>query len=285
LPNPAGKESTAQTISEEIRFAVFVKNPNQDGSEENPRLEIDQDGEMTLRGPTTVEGDITVSRGGVEFGAGNAYDSEQPWRFYLVGAGQNAAGKPLHDQWRLELIKGGEFSIGYFSTQDKKFKHCLRIQQTSSDDSEPAWAVSIDGNLHVTGQIYEKVLVPPELALQAQTLVTQAFMAPLLGQVVAPRQLPTAKAPPISPTKAETKPQIDLIAREFYETSPALAKELALALVKQDVKMNMVREIVLELAGEDPNLEFAKELVVAVTDLIKPNNAAALKRVKGALDI
>jgi hypothetical protein len=269
---------------DDIRFAVFVENPSQEDSAEDPRLEINKNGDMTIRGPTTVEGDIHVSRGGVEFGGGKAYDSKQPWRFYRVAASQDEAGKPLPEQWRLELDPEGEFSIGHFSSQDKKYKHCLRVQRSSADDPDGGWAVSIEGDLHVTGLVHENVLVPPELAIQAQTLVTQAFMAPLLGQVVTPRPLPTAKKPPINLTKVETQQQINLLAREVFETNPALAKQLALELIKQDVK-NFAKEVTLELAREDPSLELAKELVVAMSELIKPENAAALKRVKGALDI
>ncbi|HEX5837958.1 MAG TPA: hypothetical protein VFY26_09005 [Anaerolineales bacterium] len=304
---------------DDIRFAVFIKdsekkdsNPgpkrknssedaNQNNSTENARLEINKEGNMTLRGATTVEGDIRVSHGGVEFGAGKSYEPEQPWRFYRVAASQDKDGKLSPEQWRLVLEPGGEFSIGYFSSQDKQYKHCLQVHHLPSDDSDQGWTVSIEGDLHVKGRVYEKVLVPPELAIQAQTLVTQAFMAPLLGQVVTARPVAAPK-PPSKLTKEETQQQIDLLAREVFETDRGLAKDLALALVKrdeklnvakevilelarQDEKLNLAKEVILELAKEDPNLALAKGLVEAMTELIKPNNSAVLKKIKSALDL
>ena len=291
IRHPAGRArvqigSSQLQDPDDIRFAVFIedsekkdsvqgskrKKPAEDRKQnnaaENARLEINKKGNITMRGTTTVEGDIHVSSGGVEFGGGKEYKTAQPWRFYRVTASQDEDGKPLPEQWRLELGPDGEFSIGYFSSQDKKYKHCLRLQRSSSDDANGGWAVSIDGNLHVQGLIRENVLVPPELAIQAKTLVTQAFMAPLLGQVVTPHPLSPAKPSPIKLPKVETHQPVNLIAREVFKTNPALVKDLALALAK-----------------ENTSLQVAKALVVALTELIKPGDDEVLKQVKGALDI
>jgi hypothetical protein len=298
IAHPSGRArvqigSSQFQTPDDIRFAVFIEDSerkdsaeasSQNNSAENARLEINKKGDTLIRGTTTVEGDIHVSGGGVEFGAGKSYKPEQPWRFYRVAASQDEDGKLSPEQWRLVLDPGGEFSIGFFSSQDKKYKHCLRVHRSPSDDADQGWTVSIEGDLHVKGRVYEKVLVPPELAIQAKTLVTQAFMAPLLGQVVTSRPLAAAKQPS-KLTKEETRQQIDLLAREVFETDRGLAKDLVLALVKRDEKLKVAKEVILELVRQDPNLELAKDLVVAITELIKPDNSAALKKVKGALDL
>lgn len=236
--------------------------------EQDARLEIAEDGRVTIRGQTTVEGDVIVSRGGVTFGAGKPYNGPQPWRFYRVAGQVDDQGNLLPEQWRLELDPGGEFSIGYFSGQEKKYKDCFRVRRPRSSDPSDSWAVSIDGDLNVTGLIREKVLIPPELGVQAQALAMQAFMSPLFGQVVAPRQLALQGQPGIDLAEAEIAEQVELLARSVFQTNPGLAKNLALALVHQDVQMNL-----------------AKELVLAVTEFIKPDDPIILDSVKHTLGI
>jgi hypothetical protein len=308
-PQPAG--GAPQPADEDpIRFAVFVRDSQagspddrlslagcqagtmftdasqtEEPNEEEARFEIAEDGRMTLRGKTTVEGDVVVSRGGVTFGAGKPYNGSQPWRFYRVAGQMDQDGNLLPEQWRLELEPGGEFSIGYFSAQEKKYKDCFRVRRPASNDPTESWAVSIDGDLNVTGLIRERVLVPPELGVQAQALVMQSFMAPLFGQVVTPHQLALEGQPGVDLAEAGISEQINLLSRRIFVTNPALAKNLALALVNQDTQLNLAKEVALDLIKQDQSLSLAKEFVLAVTELIRPDDPIVLETVKNALGI
>jgi hypothetical protein len=122
-------------------------------TELTPRLGVTEDGKIELRGDTTLEGNLTVEGGAIEFGVGPALARPRPWSISHVQGlepSNNGTSSNFH-QLRIEMgtpsgsaPKGrNKVSIGVFSAKENKFVPCLTV-----DDE---CVVTVHGNLHVQG--------------------------------------------------------------------------------------------------------------------------------------
>jgi hypothetical protein len=152
----------AESVQDQNRFAVFIP-----AADATPRLAIQQDGKLSARGETTVEGNLTVTGGALEIGVGPAA-SPQPWRVYRVEA-QDAEGTS-HNELRIEMEGGdnglNQIVFGAWSAKENKFKPCLTIAEDGT--------VTVSGNLVIKG----KLDVNPENIVAGQlTTDAKAFLA------------------------------------------------------------------------------------------------------------
>jgi hypothetical protein len=166
------------------RFAVFVP---EDASETPsgqpvalaPRLEIDSEGDIRLRGQTIVNGNLRLSAGAVrfvnpaDFTADNAPDEPSIYRFSAPD------GK---DQLRIDLGSGQTANrvlvIG-FSTADGSFNERVRVelQDASGKGDDLVALVTITGDLTVGGKITAGAVEPPILSNEARAAILGSFQA------------------------------------------------------------------------------------------------------------
>lgn len=137
------------------------------GGADPPHLQIDAEGGLDLRGKTTLEGDLTMRGGAIEFRAGSARAQTgakmpHPWRIYRPAyripdptAESTDQKKPDFEQEELRIEMAGgtggynQVVIGVWSAEDEAFKPCLTIRDDCS--------VVVHGNLFVQGQVTEQV--------------------------------------------------------------------------------------------------------------------------------
>lgn len=139
--------------TKEARFAVFLEAPNQKDcappveTEAEPRLEVSAAGEMTVRGDSIFEGNVTVAGAMIFEETKNLAkpDSAKPWQFYRA---KDPNGK---NELRLDLAKStdvNQFVIGSWrkgADGKESFQPCLTVD----DDCN----VTIAGNLIVKNYI------------------------------------------------------------------------------------------------------------------------------------
>jgi hypothetical protein len=208
------------------RFAVFLGAPDQDPSTISPRLSLEQNGNWTIRGNTSIEGDLTVDGGAVAFEQGEAYATRKPWRIYRVHDTEPdpATGADRDfDELRIEMAERGaapdapvnQVSIGVWSAEDKKFKPCLTI----ADDG----TVTVHGDLIVQGTLNPQTRVEAALSAEAASLAVGAAMSGVVGiqdrlglrrsdvisepiEPLAAKPAEPRRAPPRGRKKPQTKP-------------------------------------------------------------------------------
>jgi hypothetical protein len=152
----------AEKAGDTRRFAVFVPAPTATDTQSQPRLEIDAQGEIDIRGKTTLHGDLELKGGAVEFGISQARSSTTPpWRIYhhvetVPSQGNGDPQEPIEHQLRLEMGGGSgghnQVVIGSWSEEKGTFQPCLTI-----DDNR---RVIVSGNLVVSGRIIETTARP-----------------------------------------------------------------------------------------------------------------------------
>lgn len=126
------------------RFAVFVP-----ATDPKPHLAVEQDGTLTVRGDTTLQGDVSVAGGALEIGVGPAA-APQPWRLYRVEQIDPTGAACSELRIEMQGGSGGDNQVvfGAWSPKENKFKPCLTI----SDDG----TVTVAGNLVVHGKVDAK---------------------------------------------------------------------------------------------------------------------------------
>jgi hypothetical protein len=142
------------------RFAVYL--PEVEASSTGalstkllPRLGVTADGEIQMRGDTTLEGDLTVEGGSIEFGVGPVLAKPRPWRIYHVYGREDPsdqASSNVH-QLRIEMdtpasgnpAGNNQVSIGVWSAKQNRFMPCLTVNDMC--------VVTVHGNLHVEGTL------------------------------------------------------------------------------------------------------------------------------------
>lgn len=158
------------------RFAVFVLDPHAapDADKPDPRLEIDKEGQVVIRGDTTLDGNLTVDKGAIEFKAGTARSQDaSSWHIYhLTGVIDPDDPETLKDDLRIEMPGGtpgnNRVVIGTWSAEDKEFKPCLTI----ADDC----SVTVHGNLIMEGRIQEGAdLVEEQFSPEAKRQISTSF--------------------------------------------------------------------------------------------------------------
>lgn len=249
---------TAEDADAKSRFAVFLQKDRcvDPDAPPLPRLAIDEDGRIDLRGDTTVYGDLTVDGGAVEFNVGYA-ETPQPWRVYRVQykgdlppdpvapAGAGAAGKDVgFDELRIEMAapvvrhagdpkQRNQVVIGAWSDQQSKFVPCLTI----ADDC----SVTVQGNLIVKGQ-FDKIPVPAPPTAEALAMSRGALFTGLAGGVNA-FQTAVPPAPPAPEALLNALGgMIEALAPQVAG-NPAFARTVATQLAERiSVAMPAVRE-------------------------------------------
>ena len=118
-------------------FAVFISRAEQENN--TPHLAINNDGQIEVRGDTTLHGNLTLAGGSLEFKVGEA---RAPWSIY------HAKDENL-EQLRIEIAKtnsaDNQFAIGHWSEEEKKFKECLTVDENCT--------ITVHGNLVVEGLV------------------------------------------------------------------------------------------------------------------------------------
>ena len=191
-----------------------------------PRLGVTTDGRIDLRGDTTLDGNLTVDGGGIEFGAGPALALPRPWRIYHVEGPTDPgnSGSPTVHQLRIEmeapprgLVGNNQVSIGVWSAQQNSFQPCLTV-----DDN---CVVTVHGNLHVEGVLEAtSPLGQPPLSPEARSNITGIMMMSLTqrlstlaaGPITPPGAVGAViPADPEAPVAADVRPQLDNAMKEI----------------------------------------------------------------------
>jgi hypothetical protein len=203
LTAPSGRARVqigAENAGDPNRFAVFIP-----AADPSPRLAIQENGALTVRGETTIQGNLTIGDGGLEIGVGPA-TSPQPWRVYRV---QTDASGAVHNELRVEMEGGGngnnQVVFGAWSAKDAKFKPCLTI----ADDG----TVTVGGNLVVKGKldVNPGAVVAGQLSTEAMAYVASGALTSVsLGNIQARVAQPADASP--SAFNVETR------MRDFAET-------------------------------------------------------------------
>jgi hypothetical protein len=136
-----------------------------------PRLEVQSDGTIGLRGETTVNGNLRMAGGAVRFDDVASFTPENSpvipsiYRFDDTGK----------EQLRIDLGAAGasprQFVIG-FSGADGKFTECLRIEMKNNTP-----VVTIRGDLVVEGKIANEKHPFPQLDQAALAAILGSFQA------------------------------------------------------------------------------------------------------------
>jgi len=166
----------AELQTDPRRFAVFV--PEADGGVDPlpPRLEIDGEGKVGIRGDATLQGNLIMAGGTIEWRAGTRAPQALPWRVYRV-EGATAGAHEL----RIEMARpaaGGQLGlnqvvIGSWSAEDQQFHPCLTI----ADDC----TVTVHGNLIVQGHIEQADRAPAALSPEANRFLLTSFLSGVGG--------------------------------------------------------------------------------------------------------
>jgi hypothetical protein len=231
---------TAEDDDARSRFAVFLHKDRcvDPAAAPLPRLAIDEDGRIDLRGETTVYGDLTIDGGAVEFNVGYA-ETPQPWRVYRV----QYAGKDVgFDELRIEMAapaggpkKRNQVVIGAWSDQQSKFVPCLTI----ADDC----SVTVQGNLTVQGK-FDKPVVPAPPTAEALAMSRGALFTGLAGGVNAFQTAVVPAPPPPTPEERLNAlgGMLDALAPQVAG-DPAFARAVATQLAERiSAKMPAVRD-------------------------------------------
>ncbi|HWX36627.1 MAG TPA: hypothetical protein VNZ53_55590 [Steroidobacteraceae bacterium] len=180
----------SEVATDNNRFALLIRDEK---FEFHPKLTIDKDGVTEIQGRTTVHGDVKLTRGAVEFGAGTV-TAPQPWRIYrnqsTLGSGSL---QTIQNELRIEMAAGtagsNQVVIGHWSAQDNKFKPCLTIDDQCN--------VTVHGNLVVEGRIVSSGgVVPGSLSPEARAVVTSALMTGLGSAGVSVQRMDPRSSPP-----------------------------------------------------------------------------------------
>src|SRR6185436_12374823 len=199
IESPSGRARVqigSESAEDKRRFAVFTRdaaNPKK----WQPRLAVHDDGEVRIRGNTSLYGNLTMSAGAIEFEAGSSRASgAPPWNIYHVSENGN-------EELRIEMAApqagglGGTNQIvigAWFKGLDEtgqeteKFHPCLTIL----DDG----TIRIDGNLIVTGHVTARTITPRPLSDAARNVAASALMSGIVGT--------TSRLPEVSTGAATT---------------------------------------------------------------------------------
>jgi hypothetical protein len=165
----------AERQGDPYRFAIFVPaagTPSR--ATRKPRLAIRRGNTVTIRGDTTLYGDLTIDGHAVEFRPGPERPrTGGPPRIYHV---QNATEHELRVEMVDQATTPQQVVIGTWSAEDEAFRPCLTIANDCT--------VTVHGNLVIEG-----VFDPPEpsnlvdagLSEEAQRLVTGSVAAGVSG--------------------------------------------------------------------------------------------------------
>jgi hypothetical protein len=158
-------------------------------------LSINREGNLNIERDATLQGNLTVAGGHIEFEAGTARLEAQPWSIYHV----EDAGTGKHEL-RVEIARaptGGvlgnnQLVIGAWfkgSNDEEEFQPCLTIDDNCK--------VTVYGNLVVLGQLTEtNAKTQPIISNEARGFIAGGFMSGISGtSSLFPRSAGNADAP------------------------------------------------------------------------------------------
>ena len=143
------------------RFAVWVPADDPGG----PRLQIDDSGEVGVRGNLTADGDVTID-GDIELGVGPARAGPSPWSISRV---QTDGGEEL----RIELPAAGTAAqavVGHWDADANEFQPCLTVGADCT--------VTLTGDLVVEGSVtVHGEVFTPGLGPEATRAAASSFLS------------------------------------------------------------------------------------------------------------
>jgi hypothetical protein len=179
----------AERADDPQRFAVYTRDEGAQPSSAGlqPRLDIDQQGELSVRGDASIYGNLTMAGGAIEFEAGTARDAKMPpWNIYHLAAENNGP-----EELRIEMAaapagKGGNNQVvigAWFKGPDETgqvkeiFHPCLSIDANCT--------VTVYGNLvvkgQITGQVNASLKAEGQLSADALSFAAGALMSGIVG--------------------------------------------------------------------------------------------------------
>jgi hypothetical protein len=227
LTAPSGRvhvQIGAENEDDDRRFAVFVPEAQPGAEPVPPQLEIDKNGQIDIRGHTTLHGNLKMAKGAIEFRAGAARQPDAPpWRIYHLENDNGNEHKlyiemDKHDQGGMPGLN--QVVIGFWFAeegQEAAFKPCLTIR----DDR----TVVVHGNLVVEGKITGKENGPVKKASkrvssEAMRLIQAGFLSGIGGAniLLAPalRGFLLAQAGEMTTTALKTAPEVTMRAIAEY---------------------------------------------------------------------
>ncbi len=159
---------------ESERFAVYLP-PAEPGGEPEPRLEITADGEVGIRGGTTLGGGLKIAGGAIDFHAGGARVPEEvpvahPWQVYHreLESGER--------ELRIEIEGPGDGMnravIGTFSEEEGAFVPILSVADNQT--------VTVHGDLVVEGLLIRGKRRPePHVSPEAKAYLLSGYLSGL----------------------------------------------------------------------------------------------------------
>jgi hypothetical protein len=151
------------------RFAVFVPEAETDTTKGQPRLAVDKDGKVDIRGDTTVHGDVTIDAHAVEFLAGPARPpNAPPWRIYHLDTAslhelrvEMARPNTAAERARTQVVVG-TWAKPPDSAGPAAFQKCLTVDANCD--------VTVHGTLSVEGRLNTRETVQAKLSEEARRL-------------------------------------------------------------------------------------------------------------------
>jgi hypothetical protein len=224
---PSGRarvEIGAESDGDTHRFAAFISGTDP-MADIQPRLEIDNTGRVSIRGDTTVHGNVIMAGRAIEFRAGSVRSPEAPpWHIYHL---ENTANG--EHELRIEMarpVTGGtpglnQVVIGSWSPEEKQFHPCLTI----ADDC----TVTVHGNLVVEGQIREGDRVAAQLSQEARRFLLSGYLTGVGGANVLLENVsrPPVGVEPGTVVRAAVRLAPEAAMRALVESLEADAEQLA----------------------------------------------------------
>jgi hypothetical protein len=225
----------------ERRFAVFIS-PNQI-ADDTPQFAINNDGQIEIRGDTTLHGDLTLAGGALEFKVGEARsDVNSPWRIYRAKPDATEQLEQLRIEIDAAAAGENQFAVGHWSEDDKKFMECLTVDKNCT--------VTVHGNLVVEGRLSGNVergeaklttLAPGE---EAKRFLIAAGLTGIGGVPgLLPLLTPNRPSPQNILALAALTPAVFATVRESLKLDGEQYKTFLEALVEDEETAKMIREL------------------------------------------
>jgi hypothetical protein len=189
----ASTEPGAPAATTNRRFAVFVPEAETDETRGQPRLAVDKDGKVDIRGDTTVHGDVTIDGHAVEFLAGPARPpNAPPWRIYHLDTGRQhelrvemARPDTAAERGRTQVVVG-TWAKPADGAGQAAFQKCLTVDANCN--------VTVHGTLTVEGTLNTKETVQAKLSEEARRLGVISAMSGLTTPQPGPAAVLSSRA-------------------------------------------------------------------------------------------
>jgi hypothetical protein len=262
-------EIGAEEAGERRHFAVFLRPENADLTIGgiDPQFAVEHDGQIKLRGDTTLYGDLTMDGGAVEFAVGYVAH-QQPWSIYHTNYQQLQAGTakpqtelasgsatdtaqgqelpPLQtiEELRIEMAPhdankpeiNNQVAIGAWSDRDNRFVPCLTVDDQCN--------VTIAGNLRVNGTVcgeLHKPPIPSSASPEAKAVTTGVAISRLAGSSTA-SQVVEGLQRPLTEASTRIEQSVTSASGEIKQAAQDSTKALTDALKNIPIIGNLIPE-------------------------------------------